>query len=89
MCIADKTYEGIIGLNFKHTTTDYSFMVFSCYLPPENSVRGRDAQGFFAHLLAQIYTYSDCDSMCIGADFNSRIGRLSDILIDLDTIPGK
>ncbi len=88
-CVVDKSHEGIIALKFTHNVTDRNFVVFSCYLPPENSTRGRDAQSFFAHLLAKIYTHSDCDSMFIGGDFNARIGTLSDKLHDCDTIPDR
>ncbi len=63
--------------------------MFSCYLPPENSPRGRDAQSFFAHLLTQIYINSESDAVFIGADFNARIGSLSDIIHDCDSIPDR
>ena len=53
--VIDKTVDGILGVKFVHKETDSDFVVFSCYLPPENSTRGRDAQTFFAHLLAQMY----------------------------------
>ncbi|XP_060587764.1 uncharacterized protein LOC132743245 [Ruditapes philippinarum] len=62
-------------------------LLFSCYLPTENSTRGRDSQGFFSHLLAQIYVNSESDTIIVAADFNSRIGSLSDILSELDCIP--
>ena len=85
--IIDKSYDGILGIQFVHKTSEYVLVVYSCYLPPENSTRGRDAQGFYSHLLAQIYMNCDSDSIFIAADFNSRIGSLSDIINDIDTIP--
>ncbi|XP_060556851.1 uncharacterized protein LOC132717406 [Ruditapes philippinarum] len=85
--IVDKSYDGILALKFDNHDIDTSVIVFSCYLPPENSVWGRDSQSFFAHLLALIYTYENCDFMFIGADFNARIGSLSDVLEDCDSIP--
>ena len=33
----DNTYDGILGVKFQHKFTDYTFIVISCYLPPENS----------------------------------------------------
>ena len=50
----DRSYEGILGVQFVNRVTDTDFIVLSCYLPSENSTRGRDAQSFFAHLLAFI-----------------------------------
>ena len=50
--VVDRSYEGIIAIKFTHRITSANFVVFSCYLPPENSPRGRDAQSFFAHLLS-------------------------------------
>jgi hypothetical protein len=85
--VVDRSYDGILALKFEHRITSLNLIVFSCYLPPEGSTRGRDAQSFFAHLLAQIYLHSDADSLIIAADFNARIGNLSDILNGLDSIP--
>lgn len=48
--------------------------------------RGRDSGSFFAHLLSLIYVNSDFDSLYITADFNAKIGTLSNILEDCDTI---
>lgn len=76
-----------MGLKYLNRMDDSSFIVFSCYLPPENSTRGRDAQSFFSHLLAHIYLNEDCDAIFLSGDFNSRIGSLSDSLNDIDCIP--
>jgi hypothetical protein len=76
-----------MSLSLRHTTSDYNFMVFSCYLLPENSKRGRDAQTFYAHLLGQIYLNSKCDALYVCEDFNSRLGSKSEILIDTDHLP--
>ena len=38
----DKSVDGIIGVRFEHRELQYSFVIFSCYLSPERSVRGRD-----------------------------------------------
>ena len=85
--IVDKSLDGILGVKFVHKSTDYDFIVFACYLPPENLTRGRDAQTFYAHLLSQIYINSESDGIFIAADFNARIGSMSDIIGDFDSIP--
>jgi hypothetical protein len=63
-----------------------NFIVYSCYLPPENSARGRDAQSFFSHLLTQIYSNYESDYIFVGADLNARIGNLSDNIDFCDLI---
>ncbi|WAQ97834.1 LOW QUALITY PROTEIN: hypothetical protein MAR_022207 [Mya arenaria] len=87
VCIVDKVYKGILALKLSHRETESDLVIFACYLPPENFVWGRDGQSFFAHLLSLIYTHGDCDYMFIGADFNARIGCLSDILEGCDSVP--
>ena len=85
--IVDKLVDGIIGIRFTHKPSDYSFVLFSCYLPPEMSHWGRDASSFFAHLLSQIYLFSHLDAIYVCGDVNSRIGGLSDYLNEVDNIP--
>lgn len=85
--VIDKSVEGILGLQFTCKYSDYTFVVFTSYLPPENSVWGRDASGFFAHILAQVYLCSTCDDLYICGDLNSRIGNLQDCDAELDDIP--
>ena len=91
----DKSYEGILGVQFVNRMTDTDFILYicifvlSCYLPPENSTRRRDAQSFFAHLLADIYSISDSDYIFMGGDFNARIGHLFDTIYDCDQIPNR
>ena len=74
---------------FTHKHSDYNFVVFSCYLPPERSNWGRDAQGYFAHILAQVYLFSDSDAIFISGDRNAGIGSLSDTSGDFDLIPDR
>ena len=45
--VSDKAYDGILGLELRHKDTDTSIAMFTCYLPPENSPWGRDADSFF------------------------------------------
>ena len=57
--------------------------------PSENSTRGRDAQSFYSHLLTQIHINNDCDSIFVAADFNFRIGSISDFMSDIDEISNR
>ena len=82
--IVDKPCDGVLVVKFTRKHSDYNFIVFSCYLPPERSNWGRDAQGFFAHILAKTYHFSDSDAIFVSGDLNARIGSLSDTSGDFD-----
>ena len=79
--------DGIIGLLFQHKLSCYSFVILSCYLPPENSPWGRDASAFFCQLLSLTYQFSEVDAIYIGGDVNARIGNMEDFLPTIDSIP--
>lgn len=83
--VVDASFEGLFCVKFTSKSTDFSFTVFSCYLPPKGSVRGRNSQNFFSHLLLNIYDQSESDVIVICGDFNSRIGTLNDFS-DFDSI---
>ncbi len=79
----DKTYEGIMVVKCMHKYSEYSSLLVAGYLPPEGSAWGRDAIGFYAHILRTVYLYnSECDAIYLSGDLNSRFG------LDLDLIPG-
>ena len=82
----DMSCEEILCSKFTSKHSDYNFLVFSCYLPPENSVWGRDLESFFAHILGDIYSNSDCDAIYLCGDVNARIGTLEDIS-EFDIVP--
>lgn len=69
--LIDKSIDGIIGVQFKHLVSEYCFIIFSCYLPPEGSVR---ADWLYNHLLVQIYNLLEADAIYVCGDLNSRIG---------------
>ena len=82
----DKSVDGIFALKFTHKKSKYSFVVINTYLPPENSVWGRDATAFMSHLLSIVYTVSDCDAVyCVG-DVNSRVGNKVDFVEHVDDL---
>ena len=85
----DRKFDGILGIKLKNCSSDFEFIVFACYLPPEYSNRGRDAQGFYTHLLTQIYLNCESDAIFVMGDLNSRIGNSNDILQDIDHVPNR
>ena len=84
--VIDKEYDGILGLKFTNIHTDFTFIILSCYLSPENSVWGRNPTNFFAHLTTLMYMYSDVDLLLLAGDLNGRVGNLKDFVQDVDDI---
>ena len=83
--IVDKEYDGILAVKFVNKITEYTFIVISCYLPPEYSKWGRDSTSFFNHLVMLLYSY-ESDMTIMAGDVNSRIGNLEDCM-DKENIP--
>ena len=81
--IADKSYDGILCLKFTHKFSNYCFILMSCYLPPSNSVWGRDGVSFYNHLMSLVYNFSNADAIYIAGDLNSRFG---DVIETIDLI---
>lgn len=89
ICTVKNDVDGILCVKFSNKFTDYSFVVYSTYLPPEYSTRGRDAVTFFADVIADIYLNSDCDAVVLCGDLNARVGNLIDYVPNIDSIPGR
>ena len=45
--IIDKTYAGILAISLSDKSSGYKFVFITAYLPPDNSIYGRDAASFF------------------------------------------
>ena len=84
--VVDQSFDGILAIKFSHRISTYSFVVFSCYLPPENSL-WCDATNFYGHLISLIYSYEDSDALYVCGDFNGRIGNEKDYVEDMDELP--
>ncbi len=87
--VVDKDIDGIIGIKIVNKFSGFTCVIFCCYLPPENSVWGRDADSFFAHLTTQMYLNQESDVLLIGGDFNARIGTADDFVRGLDKMPSR
>ena len=85
--VVDKDYGGILGIKLCNKHSDYTCIVYSCYLPSKTSPRGRDGVHFFAHLMSQMYIFSDADKCLVCGDFNARIGSKQDFDCQIDNIP--
>ncbi len=85
----DKDREGIISIRFCDRVTEFTFVVYCCYLPPGQSTRGRDAIDYFAYILSDMYLQNDCDMTILAGDINARISNMNDVVPELDKIPSR
>ena len=75
------TWRLCFGLMLRKKVSDVRIMIYSCYLPPENS---RNAKEFFGQMLTQIYMHNYVDYIFICGDVNGRIGNLRDFVVESD-----
>ena len=76
--VIDKSFDGILGIKLAHKITKYNIVIFSCYLPPDNSPWA-EPYLFFEHLLYQLYLHKQEDALYLHGDFNARLGNKIDI----------
>ena len=86
MRFIDKSYDGIMALEFIHKHTNFTFVVCACYLPPDNSVWGQNATLFFSNIISLLYACDDADAVYLCGDFNARVGNGKDIIEGLDDL---
>ena len=84
--VVDCSHEGILGVILKHKRTDFQLLLFSCYLPPEDSAWGRSDTDFYGHLLSQIYYHNYVDCVAVCGDLNGRVGNMPDYLEGTDDV---
>ena len=84
--VLDDTTEGILWLQFRHKSDNFTLLPCVCYLPPENSSRRVDVNTFFDTLLVIMYAYQNLGSILICGDFNGRCGDLEDFIPGVDSI---
>lgn len=84
--IIDKEIDGILGIEFVNKHSDFSFVIYCCYLSPDNSVWGRDPTSFFSHLITQLYVTQDHDLVFLCGDLNGRVGKMHDTVNEIDNV---
>ena len=88
--ILDQSREDVLWVKLQSKSDDeFAVILCVCYLPPEGSSRGDNAQEFYDSLLTQVYMYHDGNPMVISGDLNGRLGSKADYDGALDgvTIP--
>ena len=43
VAVCDKTVDGLLVIMLENKCTAYKIMIITCYIPPENSIHGRDS----------------------------------------------
>ena len=82
--VIDKSYDGILAVKCNSKNDDYCFVIIVLYLPPEQTIWGRNATQFYSHVLGIIYENTSCDSILLAGDLNSKVGDLSDFINEVD-----
>ncbi len=83
----DNNVEGILGVKFVNNTAKYNFVIFACYIAPHDSPYGKDVTEILGHLIAQMYLLNDSDQMYLCVDYNGRIGNMTDVIHEIDSLP--
>ena len=84
--IIERSYDGILAVKFDCKISHYCFLVVAMYLPPEQSVWGRDSVNFYNHLMKIVYEYENCDNIILAGDVNSKIGNAQEYIPDIDDV---
>ncbi len=85
--IVNKSVEGIIGVKFVDKLSDFSFVIFACYLPLKTSSWGQNDVDFFGHLISMMYIHHDGDANLVCGDMNACICDCPDVIDKIDNIP--
>lgn len=70
--------DGIIAVKLIHDFTEYETVIVCNYLPPSNSIYGKDPESFYTRLLMLAYECNSVDVLIYCGDFNARIGHIQD-----------
>ena len=58
--------------------TNYTFIIYCCYLPPDKSELG-SCTNFFEHVITRFYMHSYADCVYVCGDFNVCTGSRIDV----------
>jgi len=83
--VLDKSIYGLFLIELVNRQTSAHYLIFTCYLPPENFVWRRDSSTFFAHILSLIYLHSNDDFILLAGALTLHFYKLSQWL----TVTGK
>ena len=76
--ICYKFEDNVIGVSFLHQDSSESSIIYSVYLPPENSKYGQYNEQILNSLTIEMYKQNEADLILLCGDFNARIGGKND-----------
>ena len=85
--VTEKSVDGLMVLELQHKASEFKISLIGVYLPPENSIYGRNATAMFAHLISLVYSTIESDVTLICGDLNARIGDGLDYIESIDNVP--
>ena len=76
-------------LNCTQNLRIYCAIIVGVYIPPENTVYGRQGGSFFENLTNILYENANYDCTFLMGVFNSRVACMSDFVENVDNIPNR
>ena len=73
--------DNVLGLSLENMTQKEQIVIYCVYLPLDSSKYGQDNKAILNSLTVEVYKHSNADQIFICGDFNARIGKMSDCLI--------
>ncbi len=80
--VLDKSFDGLLVTKFVSKTTEFEFVIFVCYIPPEGSPWSHNISDYLGHLVSEVYAHYESDLLFIVGDFNGRSGGNNGPLIE-------
>ncbi len=80
--VLDKSFDGLLVTRFVSKTTDFEFVIYACYIPPEGSPWSQNISDYLGHLVSEVYAHYESDLLFIVGDFNGRTGGLTETFIE-------
>ena len=78
MRVLDKELDDILVMEFENNNSGFTFVVFCCYLPPEETQWGVETQ--------QIYIYQEAECIFLCGDLNGCIVNQPDFVQEIDDL---
>ena len=76
----------VLGILIKNYQSGHSMLVMCVYLPPEDSRYGQNNELILNLISYELFNNEDVDDIYICGDFNARIGKLNDSVMN-STVP--
>ena len=79
---ASELKDNVIGMKLVSKQGSESHMIYCVYLPPDNSKYGQENELVLDEIMISMYENAECDNIILCGDFNARVGKLNECLIE-------